>query len=422
MLIMIGVSVWKIEGNTRIEWINDFFDEYFFNLFPVLLTFCGWTLIYFLFHLKNLSLYWKSQLLGWAIFTVVVFIFNALIYHDTFAFIPFGITIYVLGLTLTHLLKRVIKRLRILKRSFKSQVVSLLSLVILFSTLGTLGWMAVMIAVGLWKIEGSTRIEWINDFFDEYFFNLFPVLSTFSGWALIYFLFHYVRGVRKEERLKIKYKLERAELEAKALRAQMNPHFIFNCLNSIKSLIQEDQKDKSITYLTTFSKLIRTLFNNADKKEITLYDEIETCKLYLQLEAMRFDTKFSYSVNIDPDIDLKSIYVPALVIQPFIENSIWHGIVPKETDGYVDLSVTHSNGAVNIVVDDNGIGREASKLNKAASRITHQSKGVNLTQSRLKLDNLLQRRQAYLDIIDKRDDQGTAGGTTVILKISEEVL
>jgi hypothetical protein len=372
--------------------------------------------------LKNLSLYWKSQLLGWLIFSAVVFIFNALIYHDTLTFIPFGISVFFLGLSISHLLKTYIKKLRILKRSFASQVISLLALAIVFSILGTFGWMVVMIAPGLWVIEGDTEAAWIADFFEEYFFNLFPVLLTFCGWVLIYFLFHYVRGVRKEERLKIKYKVERTELEAKALRAQMNPHFIFNCLNSIKSLIQEDQKDKSIVYLTTFSKLIRTLFNNADKKEITLYDEIETCKLYLQLEAMRFDAKFSYSVNIDQEIDLKSIYVPALIVQPFIENSIWHGIVPKEAGGYVNLLVLQNDGAIKIVVDDNGIGREASKQNKAVSRIAHQSKGVSLTQSRLKLNNLLHERQAALDIIDKKDDKGMASGTTVILKINEEIL
>jgi sensor histidine kinase YesM len=374
--------------------------------------------------LKNLSLYWKSQLLGWLIFTVVVFLFNALIYHDTLTFLPFGISVYILGLALSHLLKTMIKKLKILKQSFASQVSSLSALAVLFSMLATLGWIEVMIIAGIWEIEGNSNTldEWISQFFKEYFFNLFSVLLTFCGWSLIYFLFHYVRGVRKEERLKIKYKLERTELEAKALRAQMNPHFIFNCLNSIKSLIQEDQKDKSIIYLTTFSKLIRTLFNNADKKEITLYDEIETCKLYLQLEAMRFDAKFSYSVNISPSIDLKSMYVPALIIQPFIENSVWHGIVPKEADGYINLSVTRNNGSVEIIVDDNGIGREASKLNKAVSRITHESKGVSLTQSRLRLNNLLQRRQAELDIIDKKDDIGIARGTTVILKINEEII
>lgn len=373
-------------------------------------------------NLKNLSLYWKSQLLGWAIFTIVVFIFNALIYHDTLIFLPFGISIFILGLTLSHLLKTIIKKLRILKKPFAAQVVSLLALAILFSVMGTFAWMLIMMAIGLWQIEGNNLDEWITDFFEEYFFNLFSVLLTFCGWVLIYFLFHYVRGVRKEERLKIKYKLQRAELEAKALRAQMNPHFVFNCLNSIKSLIQEDQKDKSIVYLTIFSKLIRTLFNNADKKEITLYDEIETCKLYLQLEALRFDSKFSYSVNVDPAIDLKSIYVPALIIQPFIENSIWHGIVPKETDGYVKLTVTQNNHTVEIIVDDNGIGREASRLNKASSKITHQSKGVNLTESRLKLDNLLKSRQAHLDIVDKKDNNEAPSGTTVVLKISEEVI
>lgn len=367
-------------------------------------------------------MYWKSQLLGWVIFSIVVFIFNALIYHDTITFLPFGISMFILGLSLSHLLKLFIKRLRILKKPFASQVVSLLALAILFSIIGTLAWMVAMIALGLWKIEGNNETEWFRDFFEEYFFNLFPVLLTFCGWVLIYFLFHYVRGVRKEERLKIKYKLERTELEAKALRAQMNPHFIFNCLNSIKLLIQDEQKEKSIAYLTTFSKLIRTLFNNADKKEITLYDEIETCKFYLQLEAMRFDEKFSYSINVDPDIDLKSIYVPALIIQPFIENSIWHGIVPKETGGQVEVSVTQNNNTVKIVVDDNGIGREASQQNKATSQVMHQSKGVHLTRSRLELDNLLQQRHAKLDIIDKKNDDGAAMGTTVILKISEESL
>src|SRR5204862_6427017 len=112
-----------------------------------------------------------------------------------------------------------------------------------------------------------------------------------------------VNSLQKEllvvEKGKAAREKELLELEAKALRAQMNPHFIFNCLNSIKSLMQEKEMDKGITYLTTFSKLIRTLFNNADKKEITLYDEIETCKLYLQLEALRFNNKLSYTVNID---------------------------------------------------------------------------------------------------------------------------
>lgn len=229
-----------------------------------------------------------------------------------------------------------------------------------------------------------------------------------------------VKAVRKQERLKSEHEKQLLELEAKALRSQMNPHFIFNCLNSIKSLIQEHHEEKSVTYLTTFSKLIRTLFNNADKKEITLYDEIETCKLYLQLEAMRFDSKFSYAVNVDETFDLKSILIPALIIQPFIENAIWHGIVPKENSGHVSVSVGRSNGNVEITIDDNGIGREASHQNKGSGNIGHQSKGVNLTQSRLELDNLLQQRQASLETIDKTNESGKATGTTVIIRLPQE--
>ncbi|HET9746988.1 MAG TPA: hypothetical protein VFP97_14825, partial [Chitinophagaceae bacterium] len=167
------------------------------------------------------------------------------------------------------------------------------------------------------------------------------------------------------------------------------------------------------------SKLIRTLFNNADKKEISLYDEIETCKLYLQLEAMRFDSKVSYDIKIDPTIDLKSISVPALIVQPFIENSIWHGIMPKG-DGNVSLDVCRRNGSVEITVDDNGIGRESSQQNKGTSNIGHHSKGVNLTQSRLELDNLLQQRKAKLEIFDKKDDRGKAMGTKVIIMLPQE--
>lgn len=250
----------------------------------------------------------------------------------------------------------------------------------------------------------------------------FKILCIIAGCALAYWLISWrVKTVRRQEQLKAGYEKEMLELEAKALRAQMNPHFIFNCLNSIKSLIQQNENEKSVTYLTTFSKLIRTLLNNADKKEISLYDEIETCKYYLQLEAMRFDTKFSYVVNVDNNIDLKSILIPALIIQPFIENSIWHGIVPRNNGGKVSLNIGKKNEMIQVIIDDDGIGRESSQQNKSTTDLAHQSKGVNLTQSRLELNNLLQQRQAKLEIIDKKDDNGSATGTTVIIKIKEEL-
>lgn len=237
---------------------------------------------------------------------------------------------------------------------------------------------------------------------------------------LVYLVQRRIQFIRKKEQQKSEREKQLLELEAKALRAQMNPHFIFNCLNSIKALMQEEETEKGVKYLTTFSKLIRTLFNNADKKEISLCDEIETCKLYLQLEAMRFDAAINYTVDVEPDIDLKSVMIPALIIQPFIENAIWHGIVPAATAGKIWLNVTRSNGYVNIIVEDDGIGREVSQKNKAATKLTHDSKGVNLTQSRLELDNLLKQKNAKIEIIDKKDEMGNALGTKVIIKIEEE--
>jgi sensor histidine kinase YesM len=120
-----------------------------------------------------------------------------------------------------------------------------------------------------------------------------------------------ILGQKKAEKLKVNYEKKLLELEANALRAQMNPHFIFNCMNSIKALIQKQEEDKAVTYLTTFSKLIRTIFQNSDKREITLFEEIETCRFYMQLESMRFGSQFNYHFNVEDSIDPKSVMVPA---------------------------------------------------------------------------------------------------------------
>ncbi len=229
-----------------------------------------------------------------------------------------------------------------------------------------------------------------------------------------------VRIVRREERLKSGYEKELLELEAKALRAQMNPHFIFNCMNSIKSLIQKNDQEKSILYLTTFSKLIRTVFQNSDKREISLYDEIETCRLYTQLESMRFSNRFNYQFNVDETLDLKSIMVPALIIQPFIENAIWHGIMPKNEEGTVTVTVAKNDNTICCIIDDDGIGREVSKQNKFLSAdAAHQSKGEHLTQARLDLDNILNERNATIEIVDKKDGSVKPIGTKVIISFSE---
>jgi sensor histidine kinase YesM len=228
-------------------------------------------------------------------------------------------------------------------------------------------------------------------------------------------------ATRKHKRQKHAIEKTILQLETKALRAQMNPHFIFNCMNSIKSLIQKNEQDKTVNYLTAFSKLIRTIFQNSDKREITLYDEIETCKLYTQLENMRLGNKFSYEFNVDENIDLKSVMVPALIIQPFIENAIWHGIMPKANGGTLHVNISKKENKIFCIVEDDGIGREISFKNKFNDPIpAHQSKGVSLTQSRLELSNTLNERNASFEIIDKKEDNSSAGGTKVVIVFTED--
>ena len=250
---------------------------------------------------------------------------------------------------------------------------------------------------------------------------LFKILLAFVIAAAIFLLVRWrIKSVRKQEQVKGKYEKELLELEAKALRAQMNPHFIFNCMNSIKSLIQKNDQEKSILYLTTFSKLIRTVFQNSDKREISLFDEIETCRLYTALESMRFGNKFNYQFNIDKSLDLKSIMAPALIVQPFIENAIWHGIMPKEKGGNLIVTIAKTGNKITCTIDDDGIGRETSKQNKfLTADATHESKGEHLTQARLDLDNLLNDRNANVEITDKRNDIDQPAGTTVVLSFKE---
>lgn len=275
----------------------------------------------------------------------------------------------------------------------------------------------VKVGAGDWSPQQARMMIVITPPFWQTWWFWIAIIIVISALVSI-FLWWRINVVKRREREKFQHEKQILELESMALRAQMNPHFIFNCLNSIKALVQQNKEEKSVLYLTTFSKLIRTLFNNADKKEISLHDEIETCELYLQLEAMRFDDRFSYNVQVQADLDLKSVFLPALIIQPFVENAIWHGVLPKAEGGHVSITVQEKNNAIEIVIEDDGIGRVQSQANKPPGGTKHESRGVQLTQSRLKLHNLLKERNAILTIIDKNDPG--VSGTQVIIRLPEE--
>lgn len=238
--------------------------------------------------------------------------------------------------------------------------------------------------------------------------------------AIVYiFIKARIKAVRKEEQQKLTFEREASELKAQALRAQMNPHFIFNCLNSIKALIQGDNKQRAIIYLTTFSKLIRNQLNNA-QQEISLHAELETCRLYVQLEALRFGDNIAIEFNIEEGTDLFSLQVPPLILQPFIENAIWHGILPKN-GGTVSVNVMQKNGKMVCTVEDDGIGREMAIRNKSQTSSTYESKGMKLVQNRLTLYNTISHHGGSVRVIDKKDRNGQATGTLIIITFNQEL-
>lgn len=246
----------------------------------------------------------------------------------------------------------------------------------------------------------------------------FIALASLATCALVFLLIYWrLRAIRKKDQERMAFERETMELEARALRSQMNPHFIFNCLNSIKSLIQQGEKDVAATYLTIFAKLIRNQLSNT-QKEIGLQEELDTCMLYVRMEALRFGDRLTCDFVIDPGANLTMFRVPPLVIQPFVENAIIHGILPKEGEGRITVSVQQQDTRLVCTIDDDGIGRERSAQLKQRRRKRHESKGALLVEHRLKLHNTLNRHNIDVYIHDKVDNAGMPVGTTVSLTIN----
>ena len=209
-----------------------------------------------------------------------------------------------------------------------------------------------------------------------------------------------------------------AETEMTALRAQMNPHFIFNCLNSIKLYTLENDSQTASEYLTKFSQLIRLVLENSRSEKVTLKKELETLKLYIALEAMRFKHKVKYQINIVPHIDQQYIEIPPLLLQPYIENAIWHGLMHKEDGGNIIIDIEQpSEYLLHIEITDDGIGREMAGQHKSKSATRQKSYGLKMTSERLEAINHLYQTNTAVEIIDLINAEGIAAGTKVIIEI-----
>ena len=214
------------------------------------------------------------------------------------------------------------------------------------------------------------------------------------------------------------YQKQINELKLTSLLSQMNPHFIFNALNSIKLYIINNESKNAAHYLNKFSKLIRRILEASNSKVISLQEELETIDLYMTIENIRFSNEINFDINVNEKINLNAIKVPPLILQPFLENALWHGLSSKKTDKSILLSIFKKDKKfVEILIEDNGIGREASAKIKSEKSINRKSIGINLTKERL--TNFVKNLKndfsiIYEDLIDKNK---AAIGTKVTLKI-----
>lgn len=223
-----------------------------------------------------------------------------------------------------------------------------------------------------------------------------------------------IAQVRKEEQLRAGFERKLAEIESMALRSQINPHFIFNTLNSIKYYAVAKPPEETGDFINHFSMLIRQILENSKKNLIPLREEIETLKNYIEIEKLRFRNAFDYKIEIDKEIDQDFFMIPPSLIQPFVENSIWHGLMHKEDDKKLDIIFTQIDETIFCQIIDNGIGRIASAQIRKSN--THKSSlGMSITKDRIEHLHAVHGIKSDFEIIDLYDENGKAKGTKVVI-------
>lgn len=247
--------------------------------------------------------------------------------------------------------------------------------------------------------------------------------SIASGSAIIllsglFIFFFYKRKRDAEQKQKeTLLSLQVSETEMKALRSQMNPHFIFNALQSIQTFLLSNKADDANNYLLKFSKLMRLVLENSQHSEVTLEKDMQALELYMQLESIRLKHPFAYKFHIDESINVDETTIPPLILQPFVENAIWHGLQHKNEPGEINIYISKKGNALQAVVEDNGVGRDMSKKVAQPMLLKKESLGMKLTEERLKLLNETKNVNAQFSITDLFTKENLPAGTKVELSL-----
>jgi LytS/YehU family sensor histidine kinase len=238
------------------------------------------------------------------------------------------------------------------------------------------------------------------------------VMLKTAGWsfgsvlltALIGLWIYRIRIARIRQQEAVRRRIK--ELEIKAIRSQMNPHFIFNALNSIQSLINGNQFKESNIYLSKFAVLLRGVLNNSEKSRVSLSDELESVRLYCELEQLRFEFKFE--ILIDPQVNSDLIEIPGMIIQPLAENAIVHGLSAKGAEGILMIRVDRKNDHLCVCVSDNGVGLSP----QVADTLSQKGFGLKLVEERINILNL-DGKEARLTVENRKDTTGTIATLTL---------
>jgi tetratricopeptide (TPR) repeat protein len=245
----------------------------------------------------------------------------------------------------------------------------------------------------------------------NYGLTVLVILAVLIGWLLY-------RGSQLRNKRRISEMNRKiAEVTQANLRQQMNPHFIFNTLNSIQYYMYQHDKLATNNYLTKFSNLMRKVLDNSQHTSIPLSDELNALSLYLELECIRFKDKFDFKIKVDEEIDPLMYKVPTMLMQPYVENSICHGLIPMEGKGYVEIDIKLKQDHLLCTIEDNGIGREAAKERNNKKNGNHNSLGTRITTSRLDLVNTLYGTSLKTKYTDLKNENGEAVGTRVEINI-----
>ena len=268
---------------------------------------------------------------------------------------------------------------------------------------------------GNWTEPAVLGVDIKPPYWETWWFRAVMIAIAVAGILIIMKLRE--RRLVKEEKIKGEFRERITASEMKALRSQMNPHFLYNSLNAIRLFVLQNDSDNAEKYLVKFARLMRLILDNSRQEWVSLGSELDQLHLYIELEQLRFNSGFDFLIETDSTLRKEDIAIPPMIIQPYIENAILHGIAHKKEKGHIVISLRSVNNHLECTVDDDGIGRERAALLKSKRIAAHNSVGLKVTEERLQLISERTGKEASVAVIDKFDDAKMPAGTKVVVRL-----